>query len=77
MIDRCTRCHRRLSGLFSTQVGMGPVCMRKSHQSILDNASKSQADLFEGELKTAEFSNRVQSLLARVDALVARKQSDV
>ena len=79
MIDRCTRCHRRLTGLFSTQIGIGPVCMRKAHQAQQKEASEAQADLFAGELVEATMSSRVQSLLARVHALDdrARKLIDV
>lgn len=75
MIDRCTRCHRRLTGLFSTQVGMGPVCMRKIHRAKEEAvaASKAQGDLFSVDLAMATMSTRVQSLLARVQALEGRK----
>ena len=72
MIDRCTRCRRRLTGLFSTQVGIGPVCMRKAHQAQQKEANEAQADLFAGELVTAAMSSRLQTLLARVHALDAR-----
>lgn len=75
-MDRCSRCNRRLTGLFSTQIGLGPVCMKKTHReqeaSALDEVRKAQADLFSVELVEATFSTRVQSLLARIDALEAR-----
>lgn len=75
MIDRCTRCSRRLTGLFSTQIGMGPVCMRKAHHALeaAVAASTAQGDLFAGELVTASLTNRVQSLLARLEALEAKR----
>lgn len=77
MIDKCTRCRRRLTGLFSTQIGMGPVCMRKSHRENVaaDEARKAQPDLFQLELVEATYESRVQSLLARIEELTKRSHN--
>lgn len=75
-MDRCARCNRRLTGLFSTQIGLGPVCLKKQHRAQAeaerDEARRAQTDLFAVELVEATYSNRVQTLLARIDALEAR-----
>lgn len=74
MIDHCIRCNRRLRGLLSTHIGMGPVCMRKSRRMQEElKASGAQPDLFAGELVAATLSTRVQSLLARINALEEQK----
>lgn len=54
---------------------MGPVCMRKAHHALeaAVEASTAQGDLFAGELVTANLTNRVQSLLARLEALEAKR----
>lgn len=74
MIERCSRCNRRLTGFVSTQLGIGPVCIAKSQRQKAEEANRAQADLFEGELATATLSSRVRSLLARLNALDERAQ---
>lgn len=71
-MDRCSRCHRRLTGLVSMQLGIGPVCIKKNHRHAEEEASRAQADLFAGELVVADLSTRVQALLARINALEAK-----
>jgi len=75
-MDRCSRCKRRLTGIFSTQIGLGPVCLKKSHReqaaAELELARKAQHDLFPVEAAAATLTTRVQSLLARINALEAR-----
>lgn len=71
----CTRCGRRLTGFFSSHVGIGPSCARRiqrERSEAVEKAMGRQADLFEGELAVADLAERARALLARIGSFEAR-----